>query len=151
MKFKKLTGPPKFELAPYVKEFIENNKGFDMKIYLGCDSQNKAIKTVYATTLVFHVASAGCHVIYKKEEVPIIKDMWTRLWKETEKSCEVALYLREHGIEVSTIDLDYNTDPQKKSNKLVKAAVGYVESMGFKAICKPDLLPGVYAADNIVN
>lgn len=87
MKFKKLTGPPKFELAPYVKEFIENNKGFDMKIYLGCDSQNKAIKTVYATTLVFHVASAGCHVIYKKEEVPIIKDMWTRLWKETEKSC----------------------------------------------------------------
>tara|TARA_Y100000385_G_C12997027_1_gene595376 strand:+ start:406 stop:861 length:456 start_codon:yes stop_codon:yes gene_type:complete len=151
MKFKKLTGPPTFELAPYVKEFIENNKGFDMKIYLGCDSQNKAIKTVYATTLVFHVASSGCHVIYKKEEVPIIKDMWTRLWKETEKSCEVALYLREHNIEVSTIDLDYNTDPQKKSNKLVKAAVGYVESMGFKARCKPDLLPGVYAADNIVN
>ena len=37
------------------------------------------------------------------------------------------------------------------SNKLVKAAVGYVESLGFKARCKPDLLPGAYAADNIVN
>jgi len=151
MKFRKLTGPPHFELAPYVKKIIEQNEGFEMRIYLGCDSQNKGVKTAYATTLVFHIASSGCHIIYKKELVPIIKDMWTRLWKETEKSCEVALYLREHGIEVSTIDLDYNSDPSKKSNKLVSAAVGYVESLGFKARCKPDLLPGAYAADNIVN
>ena len=151
MKFKKLTGPPEFELAPYVKSILKLHEGFDVQIYLGCDSQNKAIDTVYATTIVFHIASSGCHVIYKKEHVPRIKDMWTRLWKETENSCEVAIYLREHGIEVSTIDMDYNTDPTKKSNKLVKAAVGYVESLGFKARCKPDLLPGAYAADNIVN
>jgi predicted RNase H-related nuclease YkuK (DUF458 family) len=151
MKFKKLTGPPQFELAEYVKRVIENNKGLDVQIYLGCDSQTKATKTIYATTVVFHIASTGCHVIYKKEEVPVIRDMWTRLWKETEKSCEVALYLRKHSIEVSTIDLDYNSDPSKKSNKLVSAAVGYVESLGFKARCKPDILPGAYAADNIVN
>jgi predicted RNase H-related nuclease YkuK (DUF458 family) len=151
MKFKKLTGPTTFELAPYVKEIILKNKGFDMQIYLGCDSQNRSHKTTYATTVVFHITHSGCHVIYKKEQMPIIKDMWTRLWKETERSCEVALYLREHGIEVSTIDLDYNTDPTKKSNKLVSAAVGYVESLGFKARCKPELLPGAYAADNIVN
>jgi predicted RNase H-related nuclease YkuK (DUF458 family) len=151
MKFKKLTGPPEFELATYVKSIIEENKGLDMQIYLGCDSQNKVTKTIYATSVVFHIARSGCHVIYKREELPIIRDMWTRLWKETEKSCEVALYLREHGVEVSTIDLDYNTDPLKRSNKLVSAAVGYVESLGFKARCKPDLLPGAYAADNIVN
>ena len=63
MKFKKLTGLPQFELAPYVKQIIEDNQGFDMQIYLGCDSQNKAIKTIYATTVVFHIASTGCHVI----------------------------------------------------------------------------------------
>ena len=151
MKFQKLTGHPTFELAPYVKSVLKLHAGFAVQLYLGCDSQNKAIDTVYATTLVFHIASSGCHVIYKKERVPKIRDMWTRLWKETENSCEVAIYLREHGIEVSTIDMDYNTDPTKKSNKLVKAAVGYVESLGFKARCKPDLLPGAYAADNIVN
>ena len=110
MKFKKLTGPPDFELAPYVNQIVERNKGLDMQIYLGCDSQNKALKTVYATTIVFHIASTGCHVIYKKEEVPVIRDMWTRLWKETEKSCEVALYLREYGIEVSTIWLTYGAN-----------------------------------------
>lgn len=151
MKFQKLTGPPEFELSEYVLNILEHNKDVDVKIYLGCDSQNKAIKTIYAVTIVFHIADTGCHVIYKKEEIPVVRDMWTRLWKETELSCEVALYLRNHGIEVSTIDLDYNTDPTKKSNKLVSAAVGYVESLGFKARCKPDLLPGAYAADNIVN
>lgn len=69
--------------------------------------------------------------------------MWTRLWKEAEKSVEVALYLREHGIEIDTVDLDYNIDPAFGSNKLVKAAVGYVESLGFKARCKPELYLGV--------
>ena len=151
MKFQKLTGVHEFELAEYVKEYLYANKDSDVKLYLGCDSQNKAILTVYATTLVFHVGDTGCHVIYQRNTVPKINDMWTRLWKETEFSCDTALYLREHGIEISTIDLDYNTNPAKKSNKLVSAAVGYVESLGFKARCKPDLLPGAYAADSIVN
>ena len=151
MKFQKLTGRPGFELAPYVKDYLLLHKDLDVKLYLGCDSQNKATETIYATTLVFHISDSGCHVIYQKKRMSKITDMWTRLWKETEFSCDVALYLRDHGIEISTIYLDYNTNPAKKSNKLVSAAVGYVESLGFKARCKPDLLPGAYAADNIVN
>lgn len=137
-------------MAQYVKDYLERHRGFDVKIYLGCDSQNRT-ETVYATTLVFHVASAGCHVIYRKEKVPRIKDMWTRLWGEVERSIEVAVYLRERGVEVSTIDLDYNDDPMYGSNKLVASAVGYVESLGFKGRVKPDLLPAVHAADDLVN
>lgn len=151
MKFKKLSGAPQFELAPYVKKYLEDHKYYNVKMYMGCDSQTRNGKTTYATTLVFHVSSTGCHVIYKKEVLTEIKDMWTRLWLECEKSVEVALYLREHGIEIDTIDLDYNIDPAKKSNKLVKAAVGYVSGFGFRCRYKPDLLPGVYAADNIAN
>ena len=150
MKFYKLTDPVGFELAEYVKEYLKRHERHDVKIYLGCDSQNKQM-TTYATTIVFHVESAGCHVIYKKGRVDKINDMWTRLWGEVERSVEVALYLRENGIEINTIDLDYNIDPSHESNKLVKAAVGYVESLGIKARVKPDLLPAVYAADDIVN
>ena len=151
MKFKKLTGREQFDLAEYTKEYLEANKDYEVKMYLGCDSQTKADKTTYATTLVFHVEASGCHVIYKKEVVPVIRDMWNRLWKETVLSVEAALYLRENGIEIDTIDLDYNIDPIHDSNRLVKAAVGYVESLGFKARVKPELLPAVYAADTIVN
>jgi predicted RNase H-related nuclease YkuK (DUF458 family) len=68
MKFKKLTGYPEFELQAYVKKYLEDHKEYDVKIYLGCDSQTKADQTIYATTVVFHVASTGCHVIYKKEK-----------------------------------------------------------------------------------
>jgi predicted RNase H-related nuclease YkuK (DUF458 family) len=150
MKFYKLTEDVGFELAEYVKEYLHKHRGYKVQIYLGCDSQNRK-ETVYATTLVFHIASAGCHVIYKKDKKPMIKDIWTRLWGEVERSIEVALYLREHGIEVSTIDLDYNEDPLYGSNKLVAAAVGYVESLGFKGRIKPDLLPAICAADDIVN
>ena len=151
MKFKKLTSNENFELADYVSNYLNENKDYEVKIYLGCDSQTKGIVTTYATTIVFHVATSGCHVIYKKEVVPVVRDMWNRLWKETELSVATALYLREHGIEINTIDLDYNIDPVHNSNRLVKAAVGYVESLGFKARVKPDLLPAVYAADDIVN
>ena len=151
MKFKKLTGSEQFDLAEYTKRYLDTNKDYNVKMYLGCDSQTKADKTTYATTLVFHVESSGCHVIYKKEVVPVIRDMWNRLWKETELSVEAAIYLRENGIEINTIDLDYNIDPIHESNRLVKAAVGYVESLGFKARVKPELLPAVYAADTIVN
>jgi hypothetical protein len=151
MKFKKLTEAKSFEVAQYVKDYLARHEGLDIKIYLGCDSQTKGEKTTYATTIVFHVASTGCHVIYQKEVVPVIRDMWERLWKECEKSINVALYLRENGIEIDTIDLDYNIDPSNESSKLVKAAVGFVTGCGFKARCKPDLLPGVYAADDIVN
>lgn len=151
MKFKKLTSSEQFDLAEYTKRYLEANKDYNVKMYLGCDSQTKADKTTYATTLVFHVESSGCHIIYKKEVVPVIRDMWNRLWKETELSVKAALYLRENGIEIDTIDLDYNIDPIHDSNRLVKAAVGYVESLGFKARVKPELLPAVYAADTIVN
>lgn len=151
MLFRKLTGPPEFDLGDYVINYIAELGDQPVKIYLGCDSQNHAQNTVYATTVVFHIADSGCHIIYKKDQVPVILDMWTRLWGEAERSVEAALYLREKGIEIDTIDLDYNDNPNRKSNKLVSAAVGYVESLGFKARIKPELLPAAYAADDIVN
>jgi predicted RNase H-related nuclease YkuK (DUF458 family) len=150
MRFKKLTDEGYFELADYVKKYLIAHRNSELSIYLGCDSHNR-LKTTYATTLVFNVSSTGCHVIYKKETVPLISDMWTRLWGEAERSVNTALYLRENGIEIDTIDLDYNEDPAHRSNKLVAAAVGYIESLNFNARIKPDLLPAAYAADNIVS
>jgi predicted RNase H-related nuclease YkuK (DUF458 family) len=103
MLFKKLTGPPEFDLGDYVINYIADLGDQPVKIYLGCDSQNHALNTVYATTVVFHIADSGCHIIYKKDQVPVILDMWTRLWGEAERSVEAALYLREKGIEIDFI------------------------------------------------
>lgn len=151
MIFKRLTDYEQVDLASYLNKYIEEVGKENVKLYIGCDSQNKSEWTNYATTIVIHIGNTGCHVLYQKERVrPRVEDFWTRLWKEVERSVEVALYLQENGIEVDNIDLDLNADPDMKSNKLVAAARGYVESLGIKANIKPDLLPAICAADHIV-
>lgn len=151
MKFKRLTDLQVVDLAEYLKEYIARVGEDNVTLYIGCDSQNKSEWTSYATTVVLHIGNTGCHVLYQRERVrPRINDFWTRLWKEVERSVEVALYLQEKGIKVNNIDLDLNDDPNYRSNKLVSAARGYVESLGIKANIKPDLLPAIHAADHMV-
>lgn len=151
MEFQKIGDDERFEVSNYVKQYLKLNSNYNIKLYLGCDSHNKAYTTNYVTTIVFHLGDSGCHVIYTKEKVDKIpvEEYWTRLWGETERSVKVALYLREQGIEINTIGLDFNSDPNRKSNKLVKASIGYVESFGFKARIKPDILPAISAADGL--
>ena len=152
MIFQTLADDEYHNLADYLKEYIEKTGVDNIKLYVGCDSQNKQTSTIYATTVVIHIGNMGCHILYQRERIrPVIYDLWPRRWKEVEKSVEVALYLRENNIQVDNIDLDLNSDPGAKSNKLVSAARGYVESLGIKANIKPDLLPAVSAADHIVN
>ena len=151
MLFKKIGNNKEFEVSDYIKEYLKLNKNYNVDLYLGCDSHNKTKTTNYVTTIVFHLGDSGCHVIYSKEKVQKIpvEEFWTRLWGETERSVKTALYLRTKGIEINTIGLDFNSDKTRKSNKLVKASIGYVESFGFKARIKPDILPAISAADGL--
>lgn len=137
------------EISEYVKQYIIDHKFNNLRIYVGCDSHNKGEFTTYVTTLVIHIGDTGCHVLFNKDKVKRINDLWTRLWKEVELSVELALYLRENGINIHNIDLDLNDDEAYASNKLVAAAKGYVQSLGIKPRIKPDLLPAVHAADNL--
>jgi predicted RNase H-related nuclease YkuK (DUF458 family) len=149
MIFKRLTDDAEIEISAYLKKYIQDHKFNNLRIYVGCDSHNKGEFTTYVTTTVIHVGDTGCHVLYDKQKVNRINDLWTRLWNEVEKSVALANYLRESGINIHNIDLDLNDDEQYASNKLVKAARGYVESMGIKARIKPEILPAVSAADNL--
>ncbi len=149
MKFKKLMDNNTVEISEYVKQYIIDHKFNNLRIYVGCDSHNKGEFTTYVTTLVIHIGDTGCHVLFNKEKIKRINDLWTRLWKEVELSVELALYLRENGINIHNIDLDLNDDEAYASNKLVAAAKGYVQSLGIKPRIKPDLLPAVHAADNL--
>jgi predicted RNase H-related nuclease YkuK (DUF458 family) len=150
MNFKRLTDRSEIEIADYVRAYVESVGKDNVQLYIGCDSQNKGDNTIYATTVVLHIGNTGCHVLYRRETFPRIFDFWSRLWGEVERSVEVALHLQQNGIIVDNIDLDLNADPSTRSNKLVQAARGYVESLGIKARIKPNILPAICAADNIV-
>ena len=145
MRFRRLTDGNLVSLKKYVPNVLQESP--NSLIYIGCDSQVTRNKVIYATAVVFRYTN-GAHILYNREKYPLVKDLWSRLWKEVEKSIEVAEFLRkECGIKATRIDLDYNEDPKYPSNKLVKAAVGYVESLGYNAKTKPGLLLATYAAD----
>lgn len=148
MNFKRLSDGYSVNLEDYiVNYFIENP---NTRIYVGCDSQNFRKKTIYATVIVLHKGNNGGHVLYNREKIPKIKDSFHKLWGEVQRSIEVASHLKnELGINVHHIDLDLNPDPKYKSNQVLRAAVGFVESMGFKARFKPQELWAISVADSL--
>ena len=146
--YKRLGDHKKVDLIPYIKESIGDRT--DVKIYVGTDSQNIAYHTQYATVIVLHFGNSGGHVLYAKERLPIVRDSFTRLWKEVEMSLSIAEYMREGGLpRVDYIDLDLNPDPKYRSNMVLRSALGYVESMGYTARCKPNAPMASSVADAI--
>ena len=133
-------------LKEYLHHIMNNQE--NAELHIGCDSQNVGAKTFYVTTIVLRYQNNGAHVLYHKEKVPVISDLWTKLWGETERSVELANWVKEEcDLTVKQIDLDYNSNPEYASNKLLNASTGYITSLGFIAKAKPDLLMAVWAAN----
>lgn len=137
------TGKP-MELAHFIDQFY----GPEVELRVGSDSQNIAGFTIYVSAVVIRYPNNGARVLYQKEKILRIKDLWTRLWNEAERSVTLANGIKENlGATVACIDMDYNSDPEFPSHKVWKAAKGYAESTGFKAKAKPDLLWATWAAN----
>ncbi|MDB2588882.1 ribonuclease H-like YkuK family protein [Bacteroidia bacterium] len=148
MVFRILSTDTRVILDEYIGEYIKKNP--KAQIIVGCDSKNRDDETVYGLVVVLYKNKKGGHVLYGKERVPRVRDRWSRLWKEVEYSVDMANQLVQSGLPKATfIDLDLNPDPQFKSNDVVRAAVGLVESMGYQARTKPYSLCASYAADKV--
>lgn len=118
-----------------------------VKIHIGSDSQNIGKKTKYATVIAYRYGNRGVHYILSKKTELLIKDMWTRLWKEAEMSIDIAQWLT-HQVSVRVeIDMDYNSDENFKSNKLISATKGWANSLGYKVNVKPNNQIATKAAD----
>ena len=129
----------------HTKKVLQANPYVD--IHIGTDSQSIAKKTHYITVIAYRFGNRGVHYILSKSGVPKIKDLWTRLWKETELSIEVAEWLKEQLQIRAEIDMDYNEVENFKSNKLVNATRGWANSLGYKVNIKPHGQIATRAAD----
>jgi len=148
MKFKKLSDHRTVEVGEYITNYLIDNPGTD--IYVGCDSQNIKTATIYATVVVLHKNNKGGHVLYKRERVTRINNNFHKLWGEVERSIELATELDQtFNLPIKYVDLDLNPDPKYRSNQVLRAAVGYVESMGFVPRVKPNDLWAISAADSL--
>ncbi|MFZ8960334.1 MAG: ribonuclease H-like YkuK family protein [Flavobacteriaceae bacterium] len=117
------------------------------EIHIGTDSQNINKRTIYTTVIAFRLGSRGVHYILSKSSIKQITDMWTRLWKEAELSVDTAEWLTQKVSVKVEIDMDYNEDESFKSNKLISAAKGWANSLGYKVNVKPNNQIATRAAD----
>jgi predicted RNase H-related nuclease YkuK (DUF458 family) len=137
------------QLVDAIKHTIDILKEHpDAKIYVGTDSQNHRRNTVYVTAIAYKYGNRGVHYIYYKHKMKKIKDKWTRLWNEADYSIEVANWLTSKINVKVEIDLDYNSQEKHFSSRLVGPAVGWVESLGYKANIKPNNQIATRAADH---
>ena len=119
----------------------------NVQIHIGSDSQNVGKKTRYATVIAYRYGSRGVHYILSKKNEVLLKDMWSRLWKEAEMSIDVAEWLTNQISVRVEIDMDYNSDENFKSSKLISATKGWANSLGYKVNVKPNNQIATKAAD----
>jgi predicted RNase H-related nuclease YkuK (DUF458 family) len=143
--FKKFGGQKIEDVSLYVKEYLQKYPG--VKVYIGTDSVQLRSATNYATAICLWHVGNGAHVIFQRQRLEKTKDLFTRLWIETELSLKVANELRDSiGVE-SVVDLDINPSEKYKSNMAHDAAMGMVKGYGFEVRTKPDAWAASCAAD----
>ena len=84
--------------------------------------------------------------MHKKSQL-LITDIWNRLWHEAELSLDTAVWLNQKLKVKIEIDMDYNNDETHKSFKLISAAKGWANSLGYKVNIKPQIQVATRAAD----
>lgn len=142
--FKKISGVT-VNVVKHTLEQLQKNPAVD--IHIGTDSQNSGHYTTYTTVIAYRFNMSGVHYIFHKYKVSKINDIWSRLWKESELSIEIAEWLTEQLNVNVEIDMDYNGDNKHKSFKLISSAVGWANSLGYKVNIKPDNQIATKAAD----
>lgn len=145
--FKKIDGT-KVDIINYSLDIIKNNP--EVRIHVGTDSQNIGNLTIYVVVVAYRFGNKGVHYVYYKEKVERINDMWTRLWKEAEKTIELAEWFTKQVSSIKLeLDLDYNEDKFYRSNQLISSTKGWAESLGYKVNIKPcDDIIATRAADH---
>lgn len=139
----------KKETVDVVKHTLDIMKNCPyVEIHVGTDSQNHGNHTTYSTVIAYKYATRGVHYIVSTQKVPKIRDKWTRLWKEVEKTIETASILTEKISIKVEVDLDFNIDEKHFSSRLVQSASGWASSLGYKVNIKPDNQIATRAADH---
>lgn len=150
MTWKDLSNHTQIDMVAFVKNYLKEKP--EIKLFIGCDSQNRGQFTHYALVVVLYTEGKGGKVIYCREKLPLIQDNFTKLYKEIEYSLQVAGDLNDNGIDKTllTIDLDYNDDAKYFSNRVLIAAMGWATGMGYACRKKPFAASASHVADMIV-
>jgi predicted RNase H-related nuclease YkuK (DUF458 family) len=169
-KFKKFGGEVIENVTDYLKNYV--NTGEDMRIIVGCDSQQKRRFTLYALTIVLYDQELhkGAHVIFMRIREKKERDLMRRLMNESLYALDLSEWLDNElkddykipkfgkckysgnyptkRIEVHVdINQDEGLNKQNRSNMAYHSILGMISGMGFMVKGKPDAFSASCAAD----
>lgn len=121
--------------SKYVKNWMHEHP--NSELHIGCDSKVKGGTVKYSVTICMREVGNGVHEIYTTKIFRDKLDLYTRLWREVNMAVEIANELSEIDQKIS-IHVDLNEDPRFSSNRLYEASVGFISSLGYQAIAKPN-------------
>jgi predicted RNase H-related nuclease YkuK (DUF458 family) len=132
----------------------EKQRGNQLKLCIGTDSQVYGTRIEFATVIVFLRAKQGGRMLIDKCTITQKMQLNERLLHEVTLSIETAYSLLEiinfHHITLE-VHADINTDPRHKSERTLAEAKGYITGMGFEFKGKPDGFASSSCADKFVN
>ena len=132
----------------------EREKGNQLKVCIGTDSQVKGNITEYATVIVFVRHKKGGFMFINQEKRKNMISLKERMITEVAMSVDIAYRLCDlldrYDVALE-VHADINTNPQFESNSALKEATGYILGMGFCFKAKPEAFASSYCADKIVN
>lgn len=155
--FKLFGGQELGDLGEYLRAYYA--KYPDIQIYIGTDSAQHGKVTKYATAVSLLRPGKGVHVVYKKVIIRRQRDMFTRLWNETEYTREVAdyvhnemndIYVHNEDEKIPILHLDFNKQAKHESNIVHDLSVGYLSSLGFRVHSKSESWAASVVADCLV-
>ena len=145
----------KIPIAEEVSQVLirEQEKGHEIKVCIGTDSQVKGKETEFATVIVFIRKGKGGFMYIHNETTRQKMSIKQRMLMEVGKSIEVAYALcnvfSRYSVDME-VHADINTNPNFKSNDALKEAMGYIVGMGFAFKAKPEAFASSNCANKVV-
>jgi uncharacterized protein len=155
MSWRKLEGELlKNDILEEVEGALLEEKGNNIKVCIGSDSQVKGVVTEFATAIVFLREGRGGFAYVKKYISKRKFSIKERMIQEVSDSVQFAYkicpILDKYKTELE-VHADINTDPNFKSNVAFKEAMGYILGMGYTFKAKPDAFASTYCAGKVVS
>ncbi len=157
MAWKKYTGK---ELAFSLKDELEAtiveelNKGFNLKICVGTDSQIYNDIVEFASVVVIVIEGNGAFMFVNKSSEKNYFSLKERMILEVSKSIETAVLIQEVCDQyhlLLEVHADINADPKYNSNIAYTEAMGYIKGMGFIFKSKPFAFASSSCANRVVH
>ena len=143
MVFKKSDGTLIPDVTDYVSNWLTLHP--NGQIHVGADSKKRGALTKYSVSICMWEKGYGVHEIHTTETISNYPDNFSRLWEEVNRAVNTARHLNDVSGNIH-VHVDLNNDPRFLSHKLYEASIGFITSLGFKAIGKPYAWAASYGA-----